>query len=275
MTDLNRLGKRGSYRLGQLRVQGTGPADPPALLRPRFRPRHRGPMSLWLLAAAAGTAVIAGGAAAGLWFAPFAVGLAAGLVSRAGGWRPRVLALAVTVLASAGWGIALGWPALHGQRAGGSAPVIAVLAAWPGPAAGGVLVTLAVAVLQAVAGLGLGRVLTRPRPPIPDLAALTAGMTEAGTLAAGTLAAATPGAGTPGAGTPDAGTVAAAIAAAEIAAAEITAGGAAGTPAAAATAGAGAPPAGAPAGGATDPQAGDLDGGSGRQPGPAGPTMGG
>jgi hypothetical protein len=264
MTDLNRLGKRGSYRLGQLRVQGTGPAEPPAPLRPRFAPRHRGPMSLWLLAAAAGVAVIAGGAAAGLWFAPFAVGLAAGLVSRAGGWRPQVLALAVTVLASAGWGIALGWPALHGQRAGGSAPVIAALAAWPGSALAGVLVTLAAAVLQAVAGLGLGRVLARPRPPIPDLAALTADMPDAETLAAGI----------PDAGTPDAGTVAAAITAAGIAA-EITVGGAAGAPAAAAAAGAGAAQAGSPAGAAADGQARDLDGGSGRQPGPAGPTMGG
>ncbi|HMH93984.1 MAG TPA: hypothetical protein VK586_23255 [Streptosporangiaceae bacterium] len=78
-SDLKRLGRRGSYRLGQLRTQGVGPAGPPPL-RPRFRrPWHRGPAPLGLLAAVAGAAVIAGGAAAGLWFAPFLVGLAAGL----------------------------------------------------------------------------------------------------------------------------------------------------------------------------------------------------
>jgi hypothetical protein len=168
MADLDRLGKRGSYRLGQLRVQGAGPAGPPPPRRPRFRARHRGPTSLWLLAAAAGAAVIAGGAAAGLWFAPLAVGLAAGLVNRFAGWRPRVLVPAVAAMAVAGWGIPLWWPALHGQPAGGTAPVIAALASLPGSAAGGVLVALLAAVLQALAGLWLGRALTpRPRPVAP------------------------------------------------------------------------------------------------------------
>jgi hypothetical protein len=117
-SDLKRLGRRGSYRLGQLRTQGVGPAGPPPL-RPRFRrPWHRGPAPLWLLAAVAGAAVIAGGAAAGLWFAPFIVGLAAGLASPIAGWRSRVLVPAVAAAAIAGWGIALWWPALHGAPAG-------------------------------------------------------------------------------------------------------------------------------------------------------------
>jgi hypothetical protein len=76
-SDLKRLGRRGSYRLGKLRTQGAGPAGPPPPLQPRFRrPWHRGPAPLWLLAAVAAAAVIAGSAAAGLWFAPLAAGLA-------------------------------------------------------------------------------------------------------------------------------------------------------------------------------------------------------
>jgi hypothetical protein len=42
VSELKRLGRRGSYRLGKLRVQGTGPAGPPPPRQPRFaRPRHQ------------------------------------------------------------------------------------------------------------------------------------------------------------------------------------------------------------------------------------------
>ena len=42
-SDLKRLGRRGSYRLGQLRTQGAAPTGPPPPLQPRFRrARHRG-----------------------------------------------------------------------------------------------------------------------------------------------------------------------------------------------------------------------------------------
>jgi hypothetical protein len=181
MTDLDRLGKPGSYRLGRLRAQGSGPSLPPSPRRPRFRRRHRGPTSLWLLAAAAGAAVIAGGAAAGLWFAPCAIGLAAGLVNRAACWRARVLVPAVAAMAAAGWGIPLWWPALHGQPAGGTTRVIATLASLPGSAIGGVPVTLLVAVLQALAGLWLGRALTpRPRPVTPGPEPLSADPADPG-----------------------------------------------------------------------------------------------
>jgi hypothetical protein len=169
MTDLDRLGKPGSYRLGRLRAQGSGPSlPPPSPRRPRFRRRHRGPTSLWLLAAAAGAAAIAGGAAAGLWFAPCAIGLVAGLVNRVAGWQARVLVPAVAAMAVASGGIPLWWPALHGQPPGGTAWVTAGLPGLPGSAAGGVLVTLLVAVAQALAGLWLGRALPpRPRPVVP------------------------------------------------------------------------------------------------------------
>jgi hypothetical protein len=166
VTDVKRLGKRGSYRLGQLRLQGTSGTAPPALLRPSFnRPQHRGLTAWWLLAAVAGAALIAGGALIGLWFAPFAVGLLAGLANRIGGWRARVMMVAVSATAVAGWGIPLWWPALHGQPVGATARVIAALAHLPAYAFAGVVVTLLIAVLQALAGLWLGRALT-PRPAI-------------------------------------------------------------------------------------------------------------
>jgi hypothetical protein len=42
VSELKRLGRRGSYRLGRLRVQGTGPAELPPPRQPRFgRPRHQ------------------------------------------------------------------------------------------------------------------------------------------------------------------------------------------------------------------------------------------
>jgi hypothetical protein len=42
-SDLKRLGRRGSYRLGQLRTQGAAPPGPPPPLQPRFRrARHQG-----------------------------------------------------------------------------------------------------------------------------------------------------------------------------------------------------------------------------------------
>ncbi len=162
--DLNRLGKRGAYRLGQLRTQGISPMAPPAPFRLSFtRPRHRGPLWIWLVGWLAGTAVIAAGAVAGLWFMPFAAGLAAGLASRIGRWRLRVLLAAAGAMALAGWGIPLWWPALHGQPSGATARVIAALAGLPAYAAAGIIATLLVAVIQALAGAWLGRVL----PPFP------------------------------------------------------------------------------------------------------------
>jgi hypothetical protein len=163
--DLRRLGKRGSYRLGRLRAQGIADLGPPTPFRPSFtRPRHRGATAGWLLAGLAGALVIAAGAAAGLWFVPFIAGLAAGLANRIGGWRARVMMVAVTIMAVAGWAVPLGWPALTGQPAGATARVIAALLGLPAFATTGVLATLAVAAAQALAGLWLGRALT----PFPD-----------------------------------------------------------------------------------------------------------
>lgn len=163
-SETGRLGKRGSYRLGKLGAQGVGRPASPRLLQPSFvRPQHRGPALAWILAALAGAALIAGGAALGLWFVPFVVGLAAGIVVRWGGWRLRVTGPAVALMAAAGWGLALWVPALRGLPVGATARTIAALAGLPASAAVGVTAALAVSVLQGLAGLWLGRALA-PRP---------------------------------------------------------------------------------------------------------------
>ena len=117
----------------------------------------------WLLAAVTGTALIAGGAALGLWFMPFVIGLATGVVMRWGGWRPPVTIPAVLIMSAAGWGLALWIPALAGLPVGVTARTIAEVAGYPAVAALAVAVTLAVSAAQGLAGLWLGRALA-PRP---------------------------------------------------------------------------------------------------------------
>jgi hypothetical protein len=167
-TDFKRLGKRGSYRLGRLRAQGIKVIPPPEPFRVSFARSYRnGPASAWLLALLAGVAVVAGGAALGWWFVPFAAGLAAGLANRVGGWRTRVAVPAVAAMAATGWAIPLLWEALVAhQPYGAVAREIAALGGLPAYAATGVALTLLIAVAQAVVGYWLGRALT-PRPS-PD-----------------------------------------------------------------------------------------------------------
>lgn len=162
VSDLRRLGRRGSYRLGRLGA----PPLPPAPYIPHhlsFAPRHRGPVLAWLLAWLAAAAVIAAGALAGWWFLPFLAGLAAGLAARPGRWRLRVSLPATVAVAAAGWGAALWWQALRGLPYGAVARVIAALAGLPAHAAVAVTATLLVAAVQAVAGLWLGRALAPRR----------------------------------------------------------------------------------------------------------------
>ena len=139
MADLRRLGRRERYR----------------------------PVSAWwwLAAVLAGALIIAVTAELGLWFVPFLAGLAVGLLTPRWGWRQRHILPAVLVMTLVGWGVPLYWPALvQGQPAGATARVIGALAGLPPYAFTGVLVTLLVAVLQAIVGLWLGRALT-PRAP--------------------------------------------------------------------------------------------------------------
>jgi hypothetical protein len=163
-SEADRLGKRGSYRLGGLAQQGLRGPEPPRPHRMSFAgPRHAGPTSAWVLAAVGGLALIAVGAWAGVWFVPFIVGLATGSAVRWGGWRLRVSAPAVLVMAAGGWGLALWIPALRGLPVGATARTIAAIAGLPAEAAVTVAVTLAVSVVLGLAGLWLGRAVT-PRP---------------------------------------------------------------------------------------------------------------
>jgi hypothetical protein len=162
VTDLRRLGKRGSYRLGRLRAQGIVDAGPQAPIRPSFtRTYHQGRASLWLLALLAGAAAIWGGAIIGLWEAPFIVGVLAGLANSYGGFRARTMIVAVVVMAAVGWGVPLAWPAaLHHQPVWATARTIAALLGLPAHALAGIGLTLLIAAAQALAGLWLGRALT-------------------------------------------------------------------------------------------------------------------
>jgi hypothetical protein len=151
--ELRRLGRREAYRLGELRTPGVGPPGPPRLLRPSFLPRHRGAASAWFLGFLAGTAAIAAAAERGLWFVPLLAGLLAGLCGRLGRWRWRVTLPVAAAMAVIGWGIPLGLAARHANPAGA-----ALLGLHPHTAAG-IALPLAAAVVQALAGASLGRVL--------------------------------------------------------------------------------------------------------------------
>jgi hypothetical protein len=164
-SEADRLGKRGSYRLGGLAQQGVGESRGPRQLRMSFAPAgHAGPVSAWVLAAIVATAVVAGMALLGLWFVPFVAGLATGIAIRWGGWRLRVSVPAVIVMTAGGWALALLIPVLRGLPVRATARTIAALAGLPAHAFIAIAVTLAVSVVQGLAGLWLGRALA-PRPP--------------------------------------------------------------------------------------------------------------
>ncbi|HXW47066.1 MAG TPA: hypothetical protein VEL03_19900 [Streptosporangiaceae bacterium] len=162
--EFKRLGKRGSYRLGRLRTQGVRVAAAPEPFRPSFkRSYRRGPASAWVLAAIAAVALIGAGTVIGWWFLPFVAGLAAGLANRVAGWSTATALQAVAAMAVAGWGIPLWWHVLDGQAYGAAARHIAVTNGLPRSAAAGLMLTLVVAIVQAVVGYWLGRAVT-PRP---------------------------------------------------------------------------------------------------------------
>ncbi|MBO0802598.1 MAG: hypothetical protein J2P25_05925 [Nocardiopsaceae bacterium] len=90
---------------------------------------------------------------AGLWFVPFVIGVAVGLLS----WRWVVpVAVAGAVV---GWALPLWILALRGQPTGATARVIAALAGLPPHAFVTVVVTLLLALLQVLAGAWLARAL--------------------------------------------------------------------------------------------------------------------
>ena len=162
--EFRRLGKRGSYRLGQLRARGVGEAQRPVPFQPHFiRPDHRWPAPVWLLGVLAGILLIAGGAKAGWWFAPFIVGALAGVANWIGAWRARVAVPVVVAMAAAGWVVPLVWAELNGQPYVAMARVVAALLGLPASAVNGFGVTLLVAAAQGLVGYWLGRALTPHR----------------------------------------------------------------------------------------------------------------
>jgi hypothetical protein len=160
MADPRRLGKRGAYRLGELRTSGPWPGRGPKIPAPRepsFRPRRsRGPLLAALLAWAVTAALLGLGAGLGWWFLPFAAGIVAG----AGPWRTLPAVGLVVLAVIAGWGAALWWPALSGAPAGATARAIAALAGLPPHAVIGVAATVGIGILQAVVALWLARAVT-------------------------------------------------------------------------------------------------------------------
>jgi hypothetical protein len=162
--EFKRLGKYGSYRLGQLKAQGIRELARPTLLQPRFNRPDRGlPRSAWLCGLLLGTVAIAIGAASGSWFMPFVLGLLAGFANRVGGWPVRMAVPAVVLMAVIGWGAPLAWAAIDGQPYGAVAREAAALAGLPAHASVGLSVTMLLAIVQVVVGYWLGRALT-PRP---------------------------------------------------------------------------------------------------------------
>ncbi|MGH3153974.1 MAG: hypothetical protein ACRDOB_25035, partial [Streptosporangiaceae bacterium] len=86
MAEQKRLGKRGAYRLGEMRFSGRPKSRGPVRHQPSFGSRRsRGAVWGWLAACAVTAAVLGLGAAFGLWWLPFAAGIAAG----AAPWRAR------------------------------------------------------------------------------------------------------------------------------------------------------------------------------------------
>lgn len=162
-SEADRLGRRGSYRLGG-GVPGAVRRGPPRAFRPSFvPPQHQGSAVGWLLAAILGILLIAVGAMFGLWYMPFLLGLASGVAMRWGQWRLRVTIPAVLIMAAVGWAIALWAAAMRGMPIGPTARTIGHVAGLPAAAALVVGITLAVSVVQGLAGLWLGRAVV-PRP---------------------------------------------------------------------------------------------------------------
>jgi len=169
-----RLGKRGAYRLGELRAAAPPPRRPCAPREPSFGPSRRsrpdrGSVLAWLAGCAVLAALLGLAAGFGWWFTPLVAGVVAGVASgvapgaAAGvgpGARRARPALGLVVLAVlAGWGAALWWPALSGAPAGATARAVAALAGLPPYAGVGVAGTLLVGVAQALAAFWLARAL--------------------------------------------------------------------------------------------------------------------
>jgi hypothetical protein len=137
----------------------------------RARPvesQDSGPVSGTTVSAARRTAVVAialiGCAALvgigsrwGLWYLPFAGGLAIGVLTGVKRVRTRAAVWSGGTVAFAGWAAPLLWRAAAGQPVGSTARSVAALAGLPPLAAVIITATLLIAVLQSLLGIWLGR----------------------------------------------------------------------------------------------------------------------
>ncbi|MFE9675382.1 hypothetical protein ACFYO5_14865 [Streptomyces sp. NPDC006259] len=129
------------------------PAEPAASPAPSTRRRALGGAVTIL----GGAALVWLGTLAAMWFLPFLVGAAAGVVSRVTpGGRPRGY-LAASCAAVLGWALPLAVQALDGAPVGAVARTTAALAGLPPLAAVAFGLTFLVAVVQALSGAWLGR----------------------------------------------------------------------------------------------------------------------
>lgn len=149
----------------ELLSPGRGSAAPVASGDASAVPPGRRPAAASMAGGLAVVIVIAAGTAAGLWFLPFIVGLAAGLLARRR--RLRSVLLTTAAVAVAGWAVPLAWQAGRGEPVGATARAVAALAGLPASAGLVVGVTVLVAAIQALTGVWLARAIGRPGWPDP------------------------------------------------------------------------------------------------------------
>jgi hypothetical protein len=155
-SEVKRLGKRGSYRFGWLRVEGPEPRPLPAPRQPTFRRRRLGSKLGWVFwCCAAAAALWAGASRYGLWWLPLVAGLLAGLRCA----RARSAVLWVVLAVCAGWGVALWWP----PHAASTVRVVTALARLAPNVSIGAGDTLLAGVVEGIVTALLARLLHRRR----------------------------------------------------------------------------------------------------------------
>lgn len=113
--------------------------------------------ALWTATCLAAIALVWLGSLLGAWYAPFVVGLVAGLGTRRLGRTARGALGTGCLAALAGWLLPIGLRAVEGQPVLGTGRTVAALAGLPADGLLILAVTGVVAVLQALIGVWLGR----------------------------------------------------------------------------------------------------------------------
>jgi hypothetical protein len=143
-----------------LQGAGTQGSGPQGSGRQSTRPGAPGVVLISVFAVVA--IAVAGLAEAGAWWVPFVAGVYAGVASLR--WRRVVLVTAAGCVV--GWALPLWILALLGYPSGATARAIAAFAGLPPYAAVTIVVTLLLALLQALAGAWLARAVGRAAAPV-------------------------------------------------------------------------------------------------------------